>query len=359
MTIGLYHPRSLAGDGGITRSVRSLSQSLQEVGHDTRVIFDGRDEEPGFENWRGVAHRGIGPFYVPTGLSEAIADVSVLVLHSAWVSYNVAAARTAARMGIPYVLAPRGGYEPRILQRRRVAKRAWWDLFERRLIRDAAAIHVFFESQESQIRDLGFQGPLIVAPNGVSVPGDVGWDGGSSGKLLYVGRFDMEAKGLAPLLQAMSLISAENRPQVVLCGPDWRGGKEEARRAVQRLSLERWVDICPPIYGRAKFELMASAKGFLYPSLFEAFGNSAAEAASLGVPVLTGTYPLGQYLASQNAGLAVSVDPEALAEGLLQLTDSAAGELGPRAREAMRPFSWTSVAEAWGSQLMGLTAMKV
>lgn len=357
LMVGLYHPRSLAGDGGITRSVRSLSTALPQAGYDARVIFDSSQGDEDVAGWRGVSHRGMGPFYVPVGLSEAIADLDVLVLHSAWVSYNVVAARKAEQSGIPYVLAPRGGYEPRILQRRPMAKKAWWHLFERRLVDRAAAIHVFFESQEHQLRRLGFEGPVIVAPNGVRVPTDIRWDGGSSGKLVYVGRFDMEHKGLETLLHALSLLPEKTRPEVLLCGPDWRGGKNRARQFVDVLGLQQWVTIGSPIYGRAKYELMATARGFLYPSVFEAFGNSAAEAASLGVPVLTGTYPLGEYLADRQAGIAVEVEPRALAEGLVRLGDPSAEKLGSKAREAMRPFSWTSVGEAWGSQLATLSAV--
>ncbi|MGH3650084.1 MAG: glycosyltransferase [Acidimicrobiia bacterium] len=359
MTIGLYHPRTLAGDGGITRSVRSLSSAMTEAGFDNRVIFDGAGQADDMKTWVGIPHFETGPLSFPMGLSEVMTELRILVLHSAWVSYNVVAARIAASHGVPYVLAPRGGYEPRILQRRLATKKAWWHLFERRLVQRAAAIHVFFESQADQIRQLGFDGPLIVAPNGVRVPGDISWDGGSSGALVYVGRFDPEAKGLDVLLEAMSLLPRGDRPQVLLCGPDWRGGKAEVAQAVDRLSLRPWVEMRPPIYGRAKFELMASAKGFLYPSMFEAFGNSAAEAASLGVPVLTGTYPLGEYLAERDAAIAASVRPECLAEGLVRLSDPEAAVLGANGREAMKPFSWTSVGKSWGSQLMDLLAVNV
>lgn len=351
MIIGLYHPRALSGDGGITRSVRALSGALAGRGYDARVIYAGATPSPGLDSWRGVRHAGMGRFEIPIALDDAIGEVDVLVLHSAWVSYNIAAARAARRHGIPYVLAPRGGYEPRIRRRRPLAKSIWWHLFEKELVEGAAAIHVFFESQSPQIHSLGYDGPLIVAPNGVAVPEQLAWDGGSSGSLVYVGRFDMEHKGLGVLLEGLRLLPAGERPRLILAGPDWMGGKRATMARVEQLDLGRWVEIRPAIYGREKFELMASARGFLYPSLFEAFGNSAAEAASLGVPVLTGTYPLGRYLAERDAGIAVAGDPEAIAEGLAELQGPSASRLGANARDAMIPFTWDSVAEAWASQL--------
>ena len=354
MTIGLYHPRALAGDGGITRSVRSLSAAMEELGYPTRVIYDGPTGSSVRDSWVGVKHIQAGPLHVPLDLEEAISGLDVLVLHSAWVSYNVVAGEKAKSLGIPYVLAHRGAYEPRILDRRRLAKRAWWLLFEKRLVEGAAGVHVFFDAQADQVRSLGFDGPLVVAPNGVEVPDDISWDGGSDGALLYVGRFDMEHKGLGTLLDAVAMIPAGRRPHLTLVGPDWRGGKEATAATVERLGLSSWVEVRPPVYGRAKFELMASALGFVYPSLFEAFGNSVAEAASLGVPVLTGRYPLGRYLEARGAGIAVEPNPESMVAGLETLIKPESARLGWSARQAMRPFTWDAVARAWAQQLLTL-----
>lgn len=355
--IGLYHPRALAGDGGITRSVRSLSAALNENGHDCRVICDGPRHPDGHPSWVGVPHLEMGPLHIPGAFDQAIQDLDVVVLHSAWTSYNVVAGRQASRLGVPYVLAPRGAYEPRILERKPTMKKMWWRLFESRLVEEAAAIHVFFDSQADQLRRLGYDGPIVVAPNGVIVPDDIRWDGGSLDALVYVGRFDMEHKGLDTLLEGLSLIDPESRPRLILSGPDWRGGKKQTEGRIRALGLQPWVEVRPAIYGREKFELMAAARGFVYPSLFEAFGNSAAEAASLGVPVLTGEYPLGEYLSSQDAGLMVAPDPEEMAAGLSRLVEPSAVNLGANARPAMASFTWEAVAEAWATQLFSLDAV--
>lgn len=359
MTIGLYHPRALAGDGGITRSVRSLSAALNEQGHPCRVICEGPPHPEGHPGWIGVSHREIGHHLFPVDLDAAIDDLHVLVLHSAWVSHNLVAGRKARQLGVPYVLAPRGAYEAQILERKPRLKRAWWRLLESGLVRDAAGVHVFFDSQAEQLRSLGYHGPLVVAPNGVKVPDDIEWDGGSLNALVFVGRFDLEHKGLDTLLEGLRLMGSDSRPRLVLSGPDWRGGKEETEAKVSALGLDRWVDVRPAIYGREKFELMASAQGFVYPSLFEGFGNSVAEAASLGVPVLTGQYPLGEYLGSRGAGLVVAPDPGEMAHGLARLLEPAAASLGASARPAMSKFSWEAVAQAWATQLQALDPVGV
>ena len=355
--IGLYHPRALRGDGGITRSVRSLATALNEKGHQCRVICDGPRRPEVHPSWVGIPHVEMGPLHLPRQIDEAIRGLDVLVLHSAWTSYNAAAGREARRLGLPYVLAPRGAYEPRILERKPFMKRIWWRLFESRLVQEAAGIHVFFDSQTEQLRRLGYEGPVVVAPNGVVVPDDIRWDGGSLDALVFIGRFDMEHKGLDTLLEGVGLLIREDRPRVIQSGPDWRGGKKQTEARVRELGLQRWVEVRAPVYGREKFELMASARGFLYPSLFEAFGNSAAEAASLGVPVLAGQYPLGEYLRSRDAGLVVAPDPEDMATGLSRLLEPSAARLGANARPAMSGFTWEAVAQSWATQLLSLDAV--
>ena len=81
------------------------------------------------------------------GIDELLKGADLLVLHSAWVYHNVYAAERARRMGVPYVLEPRGAYDPFILRRRRALKLGWWWAFERKLVQRAGAIHIFFDAE--------------------------------------------------------------------------------------------------------------------------------------------------------------------------------------------------------------------
>lgn len=112
----------------------------------------------------------------PIGLANVLRHSDLLVLQSAWVLHNVRAAEAALRVGIPYLLAPRGAYDPKIVRRNRLLKRVWWTMFERRLVRQAAGIHVFFDAERSHVQALGYGGTVVVAPNGVEVPVEWAWE---------------------------------------------------------------------------------------------------------------------------------------------------------------------------------------
>ncbi len=352
-----YYPRAVVGDGGITRSVWHHALNLSSGDARVRIAFDEGSAPATPEGVELVPVRHTGwPWKVPVGLDDVLSDADLLVLHSAWVLHNVRAGSTARRMDVPYLLEPRGAYDPRILDRKRVLKRAWWWLWERRLVHGARAIHVFFEEEIDDLRELGFEGDVVIVPNGVEIDDEFRWDGGSGGYLLWYGRFDPEHKGIDLLLRAMALLSADERPELRLHGPDSRlGGKDEMRQLVRSLGLESWVTIGEPVYGRVKYGLLSRAAGFVYPSRWEAFGNAPAEAASVGVPVLATPYPLGKHLASRGAALLADATPEALADGLRGLRREAAAALGERGWAVVREeFSWEAVTRSWLEQVEAL-----
>lgn len=348
MRVVQYHRRAASGDGGITNSVRQLSMAMARAGAEPVILC--QDDAPPVElpgvEWRQVPHAEVGPVVLPRRVRPAIADADVVVLNSAWTTQNAAVGRSARRAGIPYVSAPRGAYDPRLLERRRLLKRVWWLLGERRLLMGSALFHVFFESEIGHATALGYHGPMLVAPNGVVVPDDVRW-GRDGDHLLYLGRYDPAHKGLDLLLRAVAL-AGDDVPPLVMHGSDWVGGKGVLLQMVAELGIEDRVTIGGHLSGREKWEAFAAARAFVYPSRWEAFGNSTAEAAALGVPTLVTPYPLGEHLAAQGAAVMAEPDPVALAEGLRRVVAPDAAAIGDRGAECTRrEFTWDAVAATW------------
>lgn len=350
-----YHPRALVGDGGITNSVRHLSAAMAQLGAHPVIACD--DEIGGAAAqlpvpWLGIRHTGPRGVRIPFGLERVLSKADVLVCNSAWTAHNVAAGRAARRAGVPYVLAPRGAYDPRIRQRRRLVKDAWWTLLERRLVARAGAVHVFFAEERAHLAALGYRGDVLIAPNGVTVPDGAAWDGGSGGYVLYMGRFDPEHKGLDLLVRAAATLPAGTIPPVRLHGPDWRGGKEAVRDLVADLGATDRVLIGDAVYGDEKWDLLRAARAFVYPSRWEGFGNSTAEAAALGVPTLVTPYPLGKHLARNGGAVLSDADVPALRAGLQRVCSPEAAQLGERAAQVVREeLTWEAVARCWLTQL--------
>jgi glycosyltransferase involved in cell wall biosynthesis len=353
MRIVRYYPRALTGDGGMTHAVRNWAGAMARAGAQVTVAYDEEGPLPVVEGvrWSPVRHVGTSPIRVPVNLHRAIRGADLLVLHSGWTLYNIRAAAVARRLRIPYVLEPRGAYDPHIVHRKALLKRAWWWSLEKRLVANARGIHVFFEQERPHLEALGYGGRLIVASNGVNPPPDASWDGGSGRYVLWLGRFDLEHKGLDLLLESIRLLPTVGRPLLRIQGPDWRGRKERVRRLISAMGLEPWAKLGEPLYGDAKRHVLRAARGFVYPSRWDACPNSVLEAVSLGIPTLATSYPLGCLLADRGAAIVADPTPEQLARGLERLVSPGSEAVGARgAQVAREELSWDRVARTWLDQ---------
>ena len=154
-------------------------------------------------------------------------------------------------------------------------------------------------------------------------------------------------------MRAVARVPRDARPALRLVGPDWRDGRERVTALVRELDLEEWVSIERPLYGDEKWSALKSAAGFVYPSRWEGFGNSAAEAAALGVPLLVTPYPLGRLLHRRGGAVLAPATVDGLAEGLQEVAGAAS--LGARARQiVLDEMSWDQVGRTWLEQAEAL-----
>jgi len=340
----------------MTNSVRQWSEAAVRLGHDCSIIYHDHSGQHLPETRRGVQWVPLKPRFhgraeAPLGLADALVGSDVAVFHSAWTTYNLIGGRTARRRQVPYVLEPRGAYDPHIVHRNALGKQLWWRGGEGRLVRSARAMHAFFEEERAHFTQLGWQGPVVISTNGVDVPSEFAWDGGSSGDVVWLGRFDPHHKGLDLLLCAMASLPPSSRPSLRLYGPDWRGRKASVQKMIEQLDLGSSVTIFAPVFGREKYEVLSRSLAFVYPSRWEACSNSVADAAALGIPLLTTNYPLGRHLAARGGAVSVAPTTTDLARGLLDVTQPGAASLGRGARKWARESTWSNVAERWLRQV--------
>lgn len=351
-----YYPRALVGDGGCTYAVHGWAASVARAGADVIVAYDQDGERPrdAGVQWTRIPRRR-GGLHAAHPLESSLDGADYLVLHSGWVFHNARAARAARRSNVPYLLTPHGAYDPNVVRRKRALKQLWWTVLEREVVNHAAAIHIFFEDERDHLRTLGYRGDVIVAPNGVTIP-ETQQRSATNDYVLWMGRFDIETKGVDLLLDALASLPADARPPTRLHGPDWRGGKRRAVELVRSLGLERSVTIGPSLYGSDKWDALRDARLFVFPSRWEAQGIVALEAAGMGAPIVaTSTTFVGRQLGREGAALLADPDAEGIASAILHAWSSDLRPMGSRAHQLVRDrFSWTTVAESFLSQLKTL-----
>ena len=137
----------------------------------------------------------------------------------------------------------------------------------------------------------------------------------------------------------------------LLWNPGFPVAEARVARLVTELGLAPHVHLGDPVYGDEKWRLLSRALAFTYPSRWEGFGNSAAEAVSIGVPTLVTPYPFGRWLAERGGAVLAESTPDGLAEGLRSVVAPGASDVGRAGRDVVgRHLSWDAVARSWLEQ---------
>lgn len=258
----------------------------------------------------------------------------------------------AKRTSFPFCLSPHGGY-------RMFARRSWrshakqplWRLFERDVLGGARFVHALSLGEAETIWRLEPSAHVSVVPNGVEIPEKRPNPPEKDAPWLFVGRFDVETKGLDVLIEGYALASRRlPLPTLVIRGPDFRGGRAQLDKLVRRHRLSDRVLIGGPALGREKEELIQGCGLFLHPSRNEGLPLAPLEALAFGRPIaVTPETNLADIVRKSGAGFVI---PSSTTGGVADILEAAARTrpedlilAGSRARHlAEREFSWDVVA---------------
>lgn len=325
----LLVPTITPAGGGVSEAVRLL--------HDA-VVADGRWRvevlcimAPGFEEARkafgetpvfGARRRDRSKFGFSPGLVFHLlaSDADVLHVHGLWGFHCLAAYLWHLRTGRPYIVTPHGMLERWILQRSRFFKSTVMTLYQRKLMRQAAAIHVL-TAKERQDTDAAIRGlPIVQVPNFVVAPKDPSvlgrpdwWRSDLSGRriFLFFGRIH-DKKGCLELCDAWERRCADDPDfaagnALIFCG--WIDGLTALSPRIAMLT-ERYGNVIfgGPQFGDGKWRSFAAATFMILPSKSEGLPLAILEAWAMGLPVvMTRECNLDEGFA---AGAAIEISPD-------------------------------------------------
>jgi glycosyltransferase involved in cell wall biosynthesis len=287
-------------------------------------------------------------------LRESIAGFDVVHIHGIYLWPMLAAARAAARAGVPYVVAPRGMLIRDLISRKsRWAKTAWIQLFERTTLAQATAIHVTAEVEGNELRALRLPARRIVCiPNGVEWPREhesleVGpYSHLPERYVLFLSRINWK-KGLDRLITAWQSIPDM---QLVIAGNDDEGYQPKLLELARTLGVADRVIFLGPVRDAHKWALYERAEMFVLPSYSENFGNVVAEAMAMACPVVvTREVGIAPLVEAAGAGAVTDGAPEKLAATIqeLLLDPRRRREMGQRGAEVARTqLSWSGVVDS-------------
>lgn len=375
--------------GGPSRSVQGLVAGLNVAGVETWLMTLNHGVEPWIEGVTRFENGGV--------FEEVVQRVGPDIVHLQGI-WSMALHRCAVvcrRLGIKYVIAPRGMLEPWSLQQKWLKKRIARWLYQDKDLKCAAALHATAESEAEQIRCLGFKNPIIVSPNGVNVPKEslavsrrnrrlsVARDssepsraaasaeslvGDGKRRVLFVSRMHPK-KGVMELVEAWSKLSSASSVCSVV--KDWRcelvytvnGDFEREYEAkvkakVKESGLEDQFIFTGALNDDEKWQAYARADLFVLPTYSENFGIVVAEALYAGVPVITtkgtpwgelDTAKCGKWIDLPTEGSNPSAWPVLVAalREMMSLSDDERHQMGANGQRLVEEkYTWDAVVKA-------------
>jgi len=257
------------------------------------------------------------------------------------------------RVSVPYIVAPHDPYHPAIFEGGRLKKEIYWRLFERPMLRAAAAVQVLDRRHQQYLLDRGVQTPYIEVVNGY-VPEEVPdesklqWRTDGPINILFLGRIDRINKGVDLLVDAFTQIASTNADvHLTVQGPD-HGDAKTIRDQVAQAGLSNRIEILGPDYQSNPTELAGRYDLFILPSRFEGFGLSALEAMLAARPIIISEIAgLAPHVRKCDGGAVVDATVDSIRGGIVQLISRRAEwrEIGMRGRAyVLENLNWSRIA---------------
>jgi glycosyltransferase involved in cell wall biosynthesis len=232
-------------------------------------------------------------------------------------------------------------------------KRIYHSLYGNEMLAGAAKVIATSDQEASELTEGGLAKERIeLRRNGVMRPERLPERGTFRRKIgkndqdlvvLFLGRLS-EKKSPEMLLRAFASLpgQVEGRTlQLVFAGPDERGMEARLKGAARELRITERVSFVGPIFGNEKWAAYRDADIFVLPSQNENFGNTAAEAAAVGTPVIV-TENCGIAPLLKEAGLVIRHDESELTRAISKLLENETlrSQISAEARSAASKIGW-------------------
>lgn len=172
---------------------------------------------------------------------------------------------------------------------------------------------------------------------------------------LFLGRLDIEMKGIDILLEAWGMVNAQLDANLVIAG---RGQMHPIIDLAERrgLDLSRINFINSPCE-KSKQELLQHCRALVMPSRYEGWGIAAVEAQAAGKAVI-GSRAIRDAVCDQRY---LDDTKAILMRGMRELAqdEELARSIGMKSREWARKFSWDALAETYEQYLWNFVGMRI
>lgn len=185
-----------------------------------------------------------------------------------------------------------------------------------------------------------------VIPNGVDIPTRKEKE---KSIILFLGRIEINQKGLDFLVDAFKKISKKTRLKLVIAGAGTYGQTQRLQSLAKKLGLERRIKFVGKVSGKQKNNLFEKAQVTIISSRFETFSIVALESISYGVPVVCFDIPQLKWIPKGCSLKVRPFDTEELATSILKIVENInlRKKMVRTCLEVVKKYSWENIYQKY------------
>jgi len=337
----------------LTTSLKRVSERLEQTGNQLSIftvknIFK--------ERW------GISPELIHW-LKKHLRRYDLVHIHKTFCFISLVTIHYCRKYKIPYVIRPAGMLNRYCYQVGRIRKFVYFQLFEKKNIEHAAAIHCTTHYEVEEIKHLMPYAKFKIIPLGTklflgsAIP-DMAGNGSSSfeqlleresrKKILFLSRLDPK-KGVENLIRSIAILKQKYSDFVlIMAGTAAADYVERIKNLAQSLGVSSNILFTGFLNGRDRILALKAAKIFVLPSYDENFGIAVIEAMAYELPVvITKNVGLFESVEEFRAGIVTSPEPSQLAATLevLLIDQALSREMGGNGKRLVDShYRWEKIA---------------
>lgn len=257
-------------------------------------------------------------------LPTPFCNPSLVVFHEIYRPEFPKIAAELRKRAIPYIVTPHGSLTKVAQQHKQLQKSLLNKLFFNSFIRHAKCIHFLSDKEKESSAAFQYERSIVI-PNGIKIPNTC-LNRKRRPTATFIGRLDIEVKGLDLLINSLPLIADELRSinaSVNIYGPDENGSSEKLKQLIEDNQISDLAFLKGPIEGTLKSSVLQDSSFYVQLSRTEAFGISILEALSYGLPIVVTEGTTWKELANDKGiGLGVDSNLRDIAHAILTLFEN-------------------------------------